>query len=553
MVNRPNDDPGEIPLSWFVRTLAPFKGVFIELLFVTFCIRVLGLVEPFIFQVVIDRVIPFESKNSLFVIVSVFIIATIFHLIFSVIGEILGTKTANLVTQDLGDRIFSHTLALPINYFRRWSVGDIISRVNETGTIRNFLILTTTGIALDILFVAIYIVILYAISPSLTYVVMLFVPVQIAIYMGLGPSIRARLNDQFEADARLQTQLVEGLGGVLAVKAFALEKSLSAKLSMALRSALNTRYSVAIVGLWHDKLLFSVDRLTTTCIILLGAQLVFSNQMTLGELIAFHLIAEKVAGPIANFSGFWESWQNVRISRRRLGDLINSPIEQREDLMTLPTDIEGELEFKNVRFEYISSAPVLSDFNFRAKPRTLSIVTGASGAGKSTFGRLACGIEVPSAGNVYIDGHDIAAYDPLDVRWRIVYVPQDPYLFSGTILENLVLGIPQVDASALEKALNASGAIELIAELPAGFETQVGERGSALSGGQRQRIALARALLRDPKVIILDEPTSALDEETRSRVISALQSLRLRSTVVVITHNPEFFHAADQVVEFGTR
>lgn len=551
MDTRPNDDPREIPFSWFWKTLEPFKGAFFEIIFITFCVRLLGLVEPFVFQVIIDKVIPSENANSLVVVALVFVLATLFHLIFSVLGEIVGVKTANDVTQGLGERIFTHTFSLPFNRFSNWSVGDIISRVNETGTIRTFVMLTTTGIALDAVFVLFYMAILYAISPNLTYIVMLFVPVQIAIYMGFGPSIRARLNDQFQADASLQSQLVEGLGGVLAVKALALEKSLTTKLSTALLVALDTRYQVAIVGLWHDKLLFAVERLTTTCIIFFGAQLVFLNAMTLGELIAFHLVAEKVAGPIANFSGFWESWQNVRISRRRLGDLINAPIEQREHLMKLPPIEEGDLEFRSVSFGYLPSEPVLSDLDFRARPRTFNVVTGPSGVGKSTFGRLASGIETPSSGRVSIDGHDIAAYAPLDVRRQIVYVPQDPYLFSGTILENLFFGSPEPDPSELEEALVASCTIELIDELPFGLQTQVGERGSALSGGQRQRVALARALLRKPKVIILDEPTSALDEDTRVRVISALQSLRLRSTVVVITHNPEFFNAADQVVEFG--
>jgi subfamily B ATP-binding cassette protein HlyB/CyaB len=296
--------------------------------------------------------------------------------------------------------------------------------------------------------------------------------------------------------------------------------------------------------------LFILDRAITISILFFGAQLVFSGQMTLGELIAFHLIAEKISGPIENFSGLWESWQNIRVARQRLGDVVNSPTEPFDALPKLPAHLQGRLQFRSVDFAYHPTAPVLKNFDFVAEPNTLTLIVGPSGIGKSTFGRLASGIDVPDQGEVTIDGENIAGFEPHDVRTKITYVPQEPYLFSGTLRENLTLGDETATEKMIERALRISAADRLIEQLPLGLDTHVGERGSALSGGQRQRIAIARALVRNPRVIILDEPTSALDAAAQHRMAAELEALTSEATLIIITHNPGVFSGADQVVDF---
>jgi subfamily B ATP-binding cassette protein HlyB/CyaB len=551
MMNRRDENSGEIHLSWFGKTLWKFAPIYAELVFLAFCLRILSLVHPFIFQVVIDRIIPFQREASLLVVVVVFIAASLFQLGFEILSNLLGMRAANQVTRELGARIFEHLFKLPFRHFRKWHVGEIIARVNETDAIRAFLVGTTTGVFLDLLFVSIYIGILLMLSVQLTWIVLAALPLQLLVYICFGPFLRRRLREQFDAGAAHQTQMVESISGIAAVKALSAEPKMLERLDRTLRALLETGYRVSLLGLWSEKLLFVIDRLVTICIIYFGAQLVFLGQLTLGELVAFLLLAEKVTGPIENFSALWESWQDIRVSRQRLGNIVNLPVEPFGALARLPREIEGRMHFRNVSFSYVPSTPILRNLNFEAEPHTLNLIVGPSGVGKSTFGRLASGIDAPEEGGVYLDGRNIAEYEPRDVRAQIAYVPQEPYLFSGTLRENLTLGDGEANAADIERALHIVGAQSFVAQLPLGLDTEVGERGSALSGGQRQRIAIARSLIRRPKVIILDEPTSALDCDTRRQIAAELQELRKLATVIVITHSPDAFEAPDQVVDFG--
>ena len=540
----------EVSLAWFGRTLWKFSPLYVELAFMAVCLRLIGLVEPFIFQVIIDRILPFQREASLLVVVTVFGVVSLFQLGFEMLSGLLAMLTANRVTGELGTRIFEHLFKLPFGHFRKWSVGESIARISETDTIRAFLVGTTTGAFLDLVFVFVYIAVLLTLSVPLTLIVLAALPVQFLIYVGFGPFLRRRLRVQFDAGAAHQTQMVENISGIAAVKALGAEGRMLGRLDRTLRANLDAGYRVGLLKLWNDKLLFIVEKAITISIVCFGAQFVFSGQMTLGELIAFHLLAEKVTGPIENFSRLWESWQNVRVSRQRLGDIVNTPMEAFGALPKLPSKIDGSLEFRNVDFAYDPSAPVLRNFSFRAEPHTLTLVVGPSGSGKSTFGRLSSGIDVPDAGEVLLGGESIVKYDPQDVRTRIAYIPQEPYLFSGTLRENLMLGDDGATEEMLERALRISAAEALMDQLPHGLDTSVGERGSALSGGQRQRVAIARSLVRNPKVVFLDEPTSALDRSAQRRMAAELGGLKREATLIVITHSPDIFVNPDQVIEF---
>ncbi len=545
-----NNNGREIPLSWFTQSLWKYAPLYIELVFIAICVRLIGLVEPFIFQVIIDRILPFQREASLIVVVAIFVAVNLFQMGFEVLSSLLGILTANQVTREFGSRIFDHLFKLPFSHFRKWSVGETIARVSETDTIRNFLVGTTTGVFLDLLFVVIYIGVLLSLSVPLTMIVLVALPLQFLVYFGFGPFLRRRLRVQFDAGAKHQTQMVENISGIAAVKALSAEGKMLDRLNKTLGNNLFASYRVGILNIFSDKLTFVIERGVTISIIYFGAHLVFAGEITLGQLIAFHLLAEKVTDPIANFSKLWENWQNIKVSRQRLGDIVSSDMEPFNARPGLFPDIDPHLTFENVDFSYIQDRPILKKFNFEAAPNSLTLVVGPSGIGKSTFGRLASGIDVPSNGRVLLDGENIANYEPHDVRTKIAYIPQEPYLFSGTLRDNLLIGNEAVTEAELEMVLKISAADTFVARLPMGLDTDIGERGSTLSGGQRQRIAIARSLIKKPKVIIFDEPTSSLDDLAQSKMAEELKRLKTTTTLIIITHRPDVFGQPDQIIDF---
>ena len=540
----------EIPLSWFTRSLWKYTPLYIELVFLAICLRLIGLVEPFIFQVIIDRILPFQREASLIVVVAIFAAVSLFQMGFEVLSSLLGILTANKVTREFGSRIFDHLFKLPFSHFRKWSVGETMARVSETDTIRNFLVGTTTGVFLDLLFVVIYIGVLLSLSVPLTMIVLIALPLQALVYLAFGPFLRQRLRAQFDAGAKHQTQMVENISGIAAVKALSAEGKMLERLDQTLGNSLFASYRVGVLNIFSDKLTFIIERGVTISIIYVGANLVFAGEITLGQLIAFHLLAEKVTDPIANFSKLWESWQNIKVSRQRLGDIVNSDMEPFNERPRLLPNVEPRLTFENVDFAYLEGSPILKRFNFEAAPNSLTLIVGPSGIGKSTFGRLASGIDVPSEGKVLLGGENIAKFEPNDVRTKVAYIPQDPYLFSGTLRENLLIGDENATDADIGEALRISAADTLVARMPMGLDTHVGARGSALSGGQRQRIAIARSLLKKPKVIILDEPTSALDDVAQKKMAEELERLKATTTLIIITHRPDVFGQPDQIIDF---
>ena len=540
----------EIPLSWFTRSLRKYAPLYIELVFVAICLRLISLVEPFVFQVIIDRILPFQREASLIVVVAIFAAVSVFQMGFRVLSSLLGILTANIVTRDFGSRIFDHLFKLPFSHFRRWNVGETIARVSETDTIRNFLVGTSTGVFLDLLFVFIYMFVMFSLSVPLTWIVLAALPLQALIYIGFGPFLRKRLRKQFDAGAAHQTQMVENISGIAAVKALSAEHQMLDRLNGTLARTLHAGYRVATLNIWSSQLSYVVRRTVKISVIFYGATLVFSGHLTLGQLIAFHLISEKVADPIANFSGLWEAWQNIKVSRQRLGDIVNADMEPFDNLPLLPKNVDASLALENVSFGYVPGKLILDSFEFKAEPYTLSLIVGPSGIGKSTFGRLVAGIDTPNEGTVRLGGLNIAKYEPHDVRSKIAYIPQEPYLFSGTLRENLLIGHDDASDAEILDALKTAAADQLVEQLPLGLDTHIGERGSALSGGQRQRIAIARSLLKKPKVIVMDEPTSALDDVAQRRMAAELEIIKSRSTLIIITHRPEVFENPDQVIDF---
>ncbi|WP_234804025.1 peptidase domain-containing ABC transporter [Ensifer adhaerens] len=518
---------------------------------VAIVLRLLGLVEPFVFQTIIDRVLPFQREATLTLIVVVLVSTTFFSAILGALAAYLGNHMANRLISELARRVFRHVLNLPLQVLQRWPAGETLARIGETDTVRGFLTGTISSAILDVLFATIYVSALLAISPFLTAIVFIALPLQLLAFGLIGPFLRRRMHEAFLAESRHQSRLVEAFGSMATVKALACEERYVGRFHETLGESISAGFRVTkldIVNGFIGQILGSVPG---TLILFLGAQLVFRNEITLGELVAFHLLAGHVFGPIMSLASIWEKWQGLKIARLRLGDFLNASTETDVQRPELPTVIRPTLELRNVSFGYVPEQPIIHNMTVQIRPDIPTVIIGDSGCGKSTLAKLMCGLYSPDKGHVEANGFKLADHDPQSVRRAIAYLPQEPVLFSGSIIDNLLLAKPDATEAEIAMALADSAADQVIKQLPLGIDAQVGEHGSHLSGGQRQRIALARALLAAPRALILDEPTSALDAVAAARVAETLRGIARELTLVVITHKPDLLGEDVNVIDLN--
>ena len=537
-----------VAFSWFARSFTGAYGSIIELLILSIVIRLIGLIQPFVFQALVDKVLPFHRAATLHVILVIMVGATIFGTVFSVIYSLTAAALANALTFNLARRIFDHVIRLPLNRIQNYPIGDTLARIGEVDRVREAITGTATGSLVDALFVVIYIGALLAISPMLTVITVVSVPLQIGAFATIGPFLRARLQERFSAHADHYSRLVEAFGSPVVVKALNAEALFLARIIATLKQGLAANWRVAKLHAVNGTVAGSFGGLSVVFVIYFGTQLVFANQLTLGQLIAFHLIAGNVAGPIQSMTTLWEKWQGVKVSRTRLADFLGVPTEDAVPRPPLPEAGQYAIYLRNISFGYEPTRLVFEGINLQFPPIGMTLIVGDSGCGKTTLGKLISGLLSPTDGVIECGEHDLAKFDPGSVRRRIGYVPQDPVLFAGSVRDNVLMGRSSANDREIAEALAASGCDQFVSQLPKAIDTEVGSGGNQLSGGQRQRIALARSLLSKCKVLVLDEPTSSLDYESAKAVMSALEHIAQTRSVIVITHRQELAPNARLVI-----
>jgi ATP-binding cassette, subfamily B, bacterial HlyB/CyaB len=545
MNERDTSKPADI--SWFTKSTLRFTPLILELMVIATVIRLIGLIEPFVFQTLIDRVLPFQRTASLNLILVILTCSTLFSATLGYLSSLLGARISNALTHRFGERIFSHSLSLPTLFLQRFHVGEMLARISEVDNIKTFMTSTLTELVIDLLFAIIYILALYAISPTLTLILLVMLPLQILSFAVFGPFIRKRMQVSFFATATQESRLVEAFGNPIVVKSLSSEKLQSDRLTDVLGQTLNAAWEVTKIISASEAFGNILRGMSVVLIIFYGSNLVFQGQLTFGQLVAFHLLSQNVAGPILSLSKIWEKWQELRISRLRLGDLLNEGSEVDKGLPSLSAKVGGALETNNLSFSYAEGREILSSVSLSFPAYQTSVITGDSGCGKSTLAKILCGLYPPTKGEVLFGGQDLSDHDPASIRRRIAYVAQEPILFSGTILDNLLMANPNATPDAIDTALKQAEAFSFVNKIPHGLAAEVGERGSFLSGGQRQRVAIARSLLSNPDVIVLDEPTSSLDEENSRKVMETLASLSSDKTIIIITHRPELVKGKVQI------
>jgi subfamily B ATP-binding cassette protein HlyB/CyaB len=541
-------DLAKFDFSWFIPAVVKYRKLLLEVFVVSFFIQLFALVTPLFFQVVMDKVLVHRGFTTLDVITIGLISITIFNVVLTGLRTYVFAHTTSKIDVELGARLFRHVLSLPLAYFESRRVGDTIARVRELENIRNFLTGQALTSVLDLFFTVVFLAVMFYYSGWLTLIVVLSLPLYALISAGITPVLRKRLNEKFARGADNQSFLVETVTGIGTVKAMAVDPRVTRTWDNQLAGYVNAAFRVTRLATIGQQGVQLVQKLVTIAILFWGAKLVIEGELSVGQLIAFNMLAGQVAAPIVRLAQLWQEFQQVGISVERLGDILNTRTELPGSRMALPP-IQGRVTFEGVSFRYRPDAPeVLRGIDLDIRPGEVIGIVGRSGSGKSTLTKLVQRLYVPERGRVLIDGHDLALADPAWLRRQLGDVLQENFLFNRSIRENIALSDPGMSLERVIHAAKLAGAHEFIVELPEGYDTQVGEQGAGLSGGQRQRIAIARALITDPRILIFDEATSALDYESEHAVMANMRAICKGRTVLIIAHRLSTVRQANRIV-----
>ncbi|MDJ0533261.1 MAG: peptidase domain-containing ABC transporter [Xenococcaceae cyanobacterium MO_207.B15] len=537
-------------LSWFLPSLYKYKRVLIEVFVASFFVQLFALANPLMIQVIIDRVISQNSVDTLGYLVFFLITLNVFEALLTTLRTYLFVDTTNRIDLALGSEIIDHMLRLPLRYFERRPVGEISTRVNELEKIRQFLTGTALTVVLDSVFSVVYIAVMLLYSPLLTAVSLGIIPIFIALTLIFSPTIRRQLRVKAERNAETQSYLVEVLTGIQTVKAQNIELRSRWQWQERYARYISTGFKTVITSTLASSASGFLNKLSRVLIIGMGAYLVLDGKLTLGQIIAFRIISGYVTSPIMRLAQLWQNFQETALSLERLADIVDHPEEGEQDRNNIPMPaIKGAVKYENLSFRFKNTGPLqLNKVNLDIPPGTFTAIVGQSGAGKSTLTKLISRLYEPESGRILIDSYDINRVELYSLRRQIGVVPQETLLFEGTIMENIALTNPDATTEEIIAAAQIAAAHEFIMGLPNGYNTRVGERGSALSGGQRQRIAIARTILQQPAMLVMDEATSALDYNTEQQVSRNLKEALKGRTVFFITHRLGTIKNADVIV-----
>ncbi len=540
-------------LSWFLPSVYRYRRVLSEVLIASFFVQLFGLANPLIVQLIIDKVLVQGSLDTLNTLGFFLLIVAFFEAILSSLRTYLFVDTTNRIDVTLGTAIIDHLLRLPLRYFERRPVGELATRINELENIRTFLTSTALTVVLDSIFSVIYIVVMIIYSWQLTLVALVTIPLFIALTWITSPIVRSQLRRKAEDNAVTQSHLVEILSGIQTVKAQNIELRSRWQWQKDYNRYIASGFETVKTYTAASSASNFLNQLSGLIVLWAGAYLTLQGDLTLGQLIAFRIIAGYVTSPLLRLTQLWQNFQETALSLERLADILDSPQEAEEsDRTNIPMPIiKGEVTFVNVSFSYKQQAMALLQLdnvslNFPAG--SFVGIVGQSGSGKSTMMKLVPRLYEPQAGQILIDNYDVTKVELYSLRQQVGIVPQDTLLFDGTIQENITLTNPDATVEEMIMAAKIAVAHDFIMKLPNGYNTRVGERGGALSGGQRQRIAIARTILQNPRLLILDEATSALDYETERQLSNNLALGFQGRTVFFITHRLSTVRNADLIV-----
>lgn len=525
-------------ITWFLQAMHKYRHLLVEVLVASFFLQLFALISPLFFQVVIDKVLVHHGLTTLDVLIIGLVVVSVFESVLTALRTYVFTHTTSRIDVELGSRLFRHLAALPIAYFESRRAGDSVARVRELENIRNFLTSSALTLVIDLFFTFVFLAVMAWYSIPLTLIVLASFPFFIAVSALVTPVFRHRLDEKFNRGAENQSFLVESITGIETLKAMAVEPQMQRKWEEQLAGYVKSSLGVLNLSNWASQGVQLVSKLSTAAILFFGARAVIDGDMTVGELVAFNMLAGRVTQPVLRLAQMWQDFHQARLSIARLGDILNTHPEPMFTPGRSPLpDVKGAIAFEHVGFRYKVDGPeILHDVAVAIPPGQVVGIVGPSGSGKSTLTKLVQRLYVPESGKVLVDGVDLAQVDVSWLRRQVGVVLQENVLFNRSIRDNIALADPGMPMERVVHAAQLAGAHEFILELSQGYDTNVGERGANLSGGQRQRIAIARALVMNPRILIFDEATSALDYESERIIQQNMREIVKGRTVLIIAH-----------------
>lgn len=537
-------------VTWFIPALVKYRWMLGDVLLASLVLQLFALGTPLIFQVVIDKVLVHQGLTTLDVLAIGLVSIIVFESILGALRSYVFTHTTSRVDVELGAKLYRHLLNLPLSYFESRRVGDTIARVRELETIREFLTSSSVTLFVDLLFTIIFLVVMWFYSPYLLLVVLVTIVLYALICGFITPPLRRRIEERFQRNAESQAFLVESVTGVQTLKAAAVEPQMQTRWENLLSAYVKSSFRAAQLNIWGGQGIQLVSKLSTAVILYVGAKLAIGGSITVGELVAFNMLAGRVSEPVLRLAGLWQQFQEARVGVDRLGDVLNAPTESQfsASRAVMPA-IQGAIELKDIMFRYQPGGrEVLRRVSLQVAPGEVLGIVGPSGSGKSTLTKLIQRLYVPESGRVLVDGADLAMVDPAWLRRQVGVVLQENLLFNRSVRENIALADPGMSMERVIAAATLAGAHEFILELPEAYDSLIEERGANLSGGQRQRLAIARALVTNPRILILDEATSALDAESEAIIHHNMRAIAQGRTVLIIAHRLSAIRMANRII-----
>ena len=543
------DESRPFGFSWFIPEVVRNGGTFRDIAIAAVMLQVLALALPIFIQITVDKVLVHQAYMTLYVLVAGVGAAVLFDGVFNYLRRILLVYASARIDVRTSIRTFERLLSLPIDFFERSSAGVITKHMQQVEKIREFLTGRLFLTFLDATSLLVIVPLLFFYSGRLTMLVLGFSGLTAAVIAGLVPIYRRKLRVLYEAEGQRQAYLVETIHGMETVKGLATEPLRRRDWDARCAQAAESRFDVGRISTSAQAVIGLLEKLLTVAVIGFGAVLVFDGEMTVGALIAFNMLSGRVTAPLAQIVGLVQGYQEAGLSVRMLGNIMNRPPERHPNARGLRPPIAGSVEFERVTFRYSESAPpALDDVSLTMPEGSVFGIVGRSGSGKTTLTRLIRAMYPMQMGSVRIDGHDIRELDLPHLRSQVGVVMQQCFLFRGTVRENIGATKPDATLEEIVTAATNAGADEFIKTLPQGYDTLLEEGGTNLSGGQQQRLSIARALLRQPRILILDEATSSLDPESEAIVQANLARIAEGRTVIMVSHRLSSLVAADAIV-----